>query len=331
MRGDEAGGEDARWLNAAAALAERARPLSRPNPAVGAIIVRDGIVVGHGWTQPGGRPHAEAIALEQAGEQARGATLYVTLEPCAHESERGPACSMLTAEASLARVVIGTGDPDPRTAGCGIQALRNAGIEVAAAHDRAWHRTLAGYLSRQELGRPHVTLKLATSLDGCIALPSGESRWITGPESRAHVHRERARADAILVGSNTLRTDRPQLDVRIAGLEGRSPERWVLTRGETPAEWHALPAPEGVREMNTIQYLFVEGGAGAAASFLSADLVDRLMIYRAPILLGRGQPAIADLGLSGLGEAHGRWELIDRRQLGSDTLEVYERNRCSQA
>lgn len=316
---------DARWLAAAACLAERARPLSRPNPAVGAIIVRDGIVVGRGWTQPGGRPHAEAVALEQAGDAARGATLYVTLEPCAHQSERGPACADLVAKTGLARVVIGTRDPDPRTSGGGIAALRAAGAEVALREDAASRASLAGYLMQRGAGRPFVTLKLAMSLDGCIALASGKSRWITGPEARAHGHRERARSDAILVGSGTMQADAPTLDVRLPGLEERSPQRLVLTSGAAPEGWTALPSPEAIRGITDMQYLLVEGGGGAAASFLAAELVDRLLLYRAPVLIGAGRPAVGDLGLADLGSAHGRWRLADRRQLGSDTLEVYQR------
>lgn len=320
--------EDRRWLAAAAALAERARPLSRPNPAVGAVIIRDGIVVGRGWTGPGGRPHAEAVALQQAGAAARGATLHVTLEPCAHESTRGPACADLTAAAGLKRVVIGVRDPDPRTAGRGIARLRDAGVAVDLADDPACRASLTGYLTLRTHNRPHVTLKLATSLDGCIALASGESRWITGAEARAHVHRERARADAILVGGETLRTDDPLLDVRLPGLEGRSPQRWLLTRRVAPPAWRALPSVQALIGMgNNAQYLFVEGGAGAAAAFLKADLVDRLLLYRAPILIGSGRGAVHDLGLHDLAEAHGRWQRTDRRQLGSDGLEVYERKR----
>jgi diaminohydroxyphosphoribosylaminopyrimidine deaminase/5-amino-6-(5-phosphoribosylamino)uracil reductase len=316
---------DARWLAAAACLAERARPQSRPNPAVGAVIVKGGIVVGRGWTQPGGRPHAEAVALEQAGDAARGATLYVTLEPCAHRSERGPACAGSVGRAGLARVVVGSGDPDPRTCGGGIAALRAAGTEVALCEDAASRASLAGYLMQRGHGRPFVTLKLATSLDGCIALASGESRWITGAEARAHGHRERARSNAILVGGGTMRADAPALDVRLPGLEERSPQRLVLTSGAAPRGWTALPSPEAIRGLTDMQYLLVEGGSGAAASFLAADLVDRLLLYRAPILIGAGRPAIGELGLAGLGHAHGRWSLADRRQLGSDTLEVYQR------
>lgn len=316
---------DARWLAAAACLAERARPLSRPNPAVGAVIVKDGIVVGRGWTQPGGRPHAEAVALEQAGDAARGATLYVTLEPCAHRSERGPACAELVGRAGLARVVVGTGDPDPRTCGGGIAAVRAAGTEVALREDPVSRASLAGYLMQRGTGRPFVTLKLAMSLDGCIALASGESRWITGPEARAHGHRERARSDAILIGGGTLRADSPALDVRLPGLAERSPQRLVLTSCAAPDGWTPLASPEAIHGLADVQYLLVEGGGGAAASFLAADLIDRLLLYRAPILIGAGRPAIGDLGLTGLATAHGRWRLADRRPLGSDTLEVYQR------
>lgn len=321
--------DDARWLAAAVALAERARPLSRPNPGVGAIIVKQGVVVGRGWTQPGGRPHAEAMALAQAGAAARGATAYVTLEPCAHQSTRGPSCADLLIAAGVARVVIGIADPDPRTAGAGIARLQAAGIAAACVNDPAARATLAGYLLRRSAGRPHVTLKLATSLDGRIALPSGESRWITGPAARAHVHRERARADAILVGGGTLRADAPALDVRLPGLESRSPARLVLTRGFAPEGWHALPNPQAIGDdvpgLGPMLHLFVEGGAHAAAAFLAADLVDRVLLYRAPIFIGDGHPSLGDIGLATLPQAHGRWQRIDQRQFGPDTLDILDR------
>ncbi|MBO9518081.1 MAG: bifunctional diaminohydroxyphosphoribosylaminopyrimidine deaminase/5-amino-6-(5-phosphoribosylamino)uracil reductase RibD [Porphyrobacter sp.] len=319
--------QDARWLAAAASLAERARPLSRPNPAVGAVIVRDGIVVGRGWTQFGGRPHAEAMALEQAGVKARGATLYVTLEPCAHRSDRGPACADLVAAAGLARVVAGVVDPDQRTAGAGLERLCAAGIDASCADDSTCRESLAGFLMRKTLDRPHVTLKLAMSLDGCIATASGESQWITGPEARAHAHRERARVDAILVGGGTFRADAPRLDVRLAGLESRSPAKLVLTGDDVPERWHALLDPQEIRALDQVQYLLVEGGAGAAASFLEADLVDRLMIYRGPVLLGPGLQAIGDIGLESLASAHARWRHVDSRVLGRDTLDIYQRAR----
>ena len=318
---------DARWLAAAAALAERARPLSRPNPAVGALIVQGARVVGRGWTQAGGRPHAEAVALQQAGPLAQGATLYVTLEPCAHQSQRGPSCTSLVAVSGIARVVCGVQDPDPRTAGAGIAALRAAGIDAACASDAACRASLAGYLMQRLTGRPQVTLKLALSLDGCIALADGASQWITGPQARAHCHRERGRADAIIVGGGTLRADSPRLDVRLPGLEQRSPQRLVLTGRTAPDGWTALPSPEAIATLPDVQYLFVEGGAGAAAAFLRADLVDRLLLYRAPVLIGGGLPALGDIGLASLDQAHGRWRIADWRRLGADRLEIFDRTR----
>lgn len=319
--------QDQRRLAAAASLAARAHPLSRPNPGVGAIVVRDGKVLARGWTQAGGRPHAEAVALAAAGETAKGATLYVTLEPCAHRSERGPACADLVCASRLSRVVVGCSDPDPRTAGEGIARIRAAGIACDLVPSPACEASLSGYLTRARLGRPEITLKLAMSLDGCIALASGESQWITGEAARAHTHATRARADAILVGGGTLRTDAPKLDVRLPGLADRSPERWVLTRGAAPEGWRSLSSPEAVHQMDGVQHLFVEGGAGAASAFLAADLVDRILLYRAPIVIGAGRSAIGDIGLASLAPAHGCWRMDDRRQLGSDTLEVYARHR----
>ncbi len=321
--------QDTRWQAAAASLAARARPLSRPNPAVGAIVVNQARVVGRGWTGAGGRPHAEAVALAAAGEAACGGTLYVTLEPCAHMSPRGPACADLVAASGLARVVVGCEDPDPRTAGQGLARIRAAGIKAELKPCAASRNSLAGYLILRRLGRPCVTLKLALSLDGCIAMADGQSQWITGPQARAHGHAMRAESDAIVVGGATLRADAPRLDVRLPGLEARSPERWVLSRGEVPDGWRRLAAPEEISAMDGVQYLLVEGGAGAAAAFLAAGLVDRLMIYRAPILIGGGKAGLGDIGLKSLADAHGQWRMTDRRVLGSDTLEVYERALCS--
>ena len=228
-------------------------------------------------------------------------------------------------------MVIGCEDPDPRTAGAGIARLRAAGKAVDLLLSPEAEASLAGYLSLRRRGRPHVTFKLATSLDGCIALASGESQWITGEPARMHGHAERARCDAILVGGETLRADAPRLDVRLPGLAHRSPRRLVLTRGAAPEGWTALPAPEAITGLADTQYLLIEGGAGAAAAFLRADLVDRLLVYRAPVVIGGGKACIADIGLTALGEAHGRWRLADRRRLGSDALEVYERAPCSPA
>jgi len=313
-------------MGAALALATRGVGRTAPNPPVGCLIIKEDKVVGRGWTQPGGRPHAEAMALVQAGDAARGATAYVTLEPCAHVSERGPACAELLASSGVARVVIALGDPDPRTDGAGIARLQAAGIETRLGAGGAHaERVMAGFLKRRRTGGPHVTLKLATSLDGRIATAGGQSRWITGPESRAHAHLERARCELIVVGRGTLEADDPGLDVRLPGLEDRSPQRAVLTTGTAPDGWILLAKPEDVSAIEKVDHVLVEGGAGTAAAFLRADLVDRLLLYRAPILIGTGRDAIGDLGLSNLSEAHGRWRPIDTRQLGSDRLDVYER------
>jgi diaminohydroxyphosphoribosylaminopyrimidine deaminase/5-amino-6-(5-phosphoribosylamino)uracil reductase len=284
-------------------------------------------VVGRGHTGEGGRPHAEAIALAEAGAAARGATAYVTLEPCAHESPRGPACADLLIAAGVVRVVAALTDPDPRTAGQGLERLRSAGIAVSERPGAAAAVAAEGFLMRQQRGRPHVTLKLATSLDGRIALPSGESRWITGPEARAHGHLMRARSEAVLVGRGTFDADQPRLDVRLPGLEERAPRRLLLTAGAAPEGWEAIAAPDAIAGLAGVDHLLVEGGAGAAAAFLAADLVDRLLIYRAPILLGAGPACIGDIGLASLAEAHGRWRPVGARRLGSDRLEVYHRRR----
>ena len=318
---------DRDWLDAAARLAARGRPGSAPNPAVGCIVVGHGKVVGRGWTQTDGRPHAEAVALEQAGEAARGATVYVTLEPCAHRSERGPACVDLLVKAEPARVVIGMRDPDPRTDGAGAGMLAKAGIAVDWLKSLAVEESLAGFLARQRHDRPHVTLKLALSLDGRIAMTDGSSRWITGDIARAHVHSRRAMSDAILVGGGTWRADKPRLDVRLPGLEERSPARVVLTRGVPIDGARIINRPEQIAQLDGVQYLYVEGGAEAAASFLREELVDRLDIYRAPIVIGDGRPALGDIGLFDLADAHGRWRMSERRQLGSDTYEAYSRTR----
>ena len=318
---------DDRWMSAAAALGERGRGRTAPNPCVGCLIVRDGKLVGRGWTQPGGRPHAEAIALAEAGGEAPGATAYVTLEPCA-EPGRGPACADELIRAGVSRVVVAIRDPYPAVDGKGFDKLRAAGIAVEIGPGAAEaERTMAGFLIRHRLGRPFVTLKLAMSLDGKIAPASGPSRWITGEDARAHAHLERARADMILVGRGTLEADAPKLDVRLEGLEDRSPRRAVLTTGDAPDGWEKVASPHAISELERVNDLLVEGGAGAASAFLAADLVDRLLIYRAPILIGEGKSGLGDIGLSSIADAHGRWRLEDSRMLGIDRLEVYVRQR----
>lgn len=283
-------------------------------------------MIGKGSTAAGGRPHAEAVALDQAGKRAKGATVYVTLEPCAHQSPRGPACTDLLLAAKPERVVIAMKDPDPRTCGKGIRRLRAAGIEVSLGVGRqAAKRSLAGWLMRLELGRPRITLKLALSIDGKIALPSGESKWITGEDARRDVHLERAHSDMILVGRGTYMADRPQLDVRLPGLEERSPRRALLTRGGAVDGWEILKNPDDVYRLHDVNDLLVEGGSSTATAFLTEDLVDRILIYRAPIIVGEGKSSFGYVGLDAIADAHGRWRLVDERRLGVDRLEVYER------
>ena len=313
-------------MSAALALGTRGRGRSAPNPNVGCVIVSAGRVVGRGWTQPGGRPHAEAMALTEAGAKSRGATVYTTLEPCAHISPRGPACSDLLQLAGAARVVAALLDPDPRTDGSGIARLRDAGITVDIGVRAAEARqTMAGFLTRRAFGRPHVTLKLALSLDGAMAMGSGASKWITGPEARAHAHLERARHEAILVGRGTADADDPMLDVRLAGLQARAPRRVVLSQTDRDG-WERIAAPSDIASLDGVDHLLVEGGPTTAAAFLTDDLVDRLLLYRAPILIGGGR-TLPDIDLTDLTVARARWTLTDTRSLGSDRLEVYERVR----
>jgi diaminohydroxyphosphoribosylaminopyrimidine deaminase/5-amino-6-(5-phosphoribosylamino)uracil reductase len=310
----------------AARLGQAARGRTAPNPNVGCVIVgADDQLVASGATAPGGRPHAEAVALAAAGEAARGPTLYTTLEPCAHPSDRGPTCAALIPAAGISRVVIGLEDPDPRTAGEGIAMLRAAGVTVDLVDSPDAGDSLSGYLTRVTLGRPRITLKLALSIDGKIALPSGESKWITGEDARAHVHLERAHSDMILVGRGTYLADSPSLDVRLPGLEMWSPRRALLTRGEAVEGWETLSSPQDVFRLHDVNDLLVEGGSGAATAFLAADLVDRILIYRAPILVGAGKSSFGYIGLDAIVDAHGRWRAADGAKLGVDRLEIYDK------
>jgi len=254
------------------ALALAARGLGRvsPNPAVGCVIV-DGEdrVVGRGCTQPGGRPHAETVALAQAGKAARGATAYVTLEPCAHHGQTPP-CADALVQAGVRRVVAAAEDPDPRVNGGGLNRLRNAGIEVSVGVLKSDALQLnEGFIRRIRDGRPLVTLKIAQSLDGRTALASGESKWITGEEARTFGHFLRATHDAILVGSGTVLVDDPMLDCRIAGLEDRSPLRVILdTQGRLAA---ASKIAQSAKALPTM--LFTANSVRADLSDLGVEIV----------------------------------------------------------
>jgi diaminohydroxyphosphoribosylaminopyrimidine deaminase/5-amino-6-(5-phosphoribosylamino)uracil reductase len=221
---------DQNAMRAALSLARRGLGTVWPNPSVGCVIVKEGRVAGRGWTQPGGRPHGETEALRRAGEAARGATAYVTLEPCCHWGQTPPCVDALIA-AGVRHVVVALEDPDPRVAGKGLRRLRSAGLEVETGLDAAEAAEInAGFLCRLRLGRPLVTLKLATTLDGRIATRFGESQWITGPPARERAHALRAVHDAIMVGTGTVLADNPQLTCRLPGLGHRSPVRVVIDR-----------------------------------------------------------------------------------------------------
>ncbi|MCZ0962294.1 bifunctional diaminohydroxyphosphoribosylaminopyrimidine deaminase/5-amino-6-(5-phosphoribosylamino)uracil reductase RibD [Paracoccus benzoatiresistens] len=308
-----------------------------PNPAVGCVILQGGRVVGRGWTQPGGRPHAERMALDQAGPLARGATAYVTLEPCAHHGKTPPCAEGLVA-AGVARVVSAMTDPDPRVAGRGHRILRNAGIAVTEGVREAEARDLqAGFLSRVQKGQPFVTLKLATSFDGRIATPGGESQWITGPEARLHVHAMRMAHDAVMVGGNTAHADRPSLNVR--GLTTpRQPVRVVLSSRplpDLPPEgpmhgplWQIdAPPAQALAQLaeRGVTRVFCEGGGLLAASLLHAGLVDQIVGYTAGVTLGGdGLPAVGPMRLDRLADAP-RFALAESRRIGADLFHRWRR------
>lgn len=275
-------------MNRALELAERGRGTTSPNPVVGAVIVRGDRVVGEGWHERPGEAHAEVRALEAAGDDARGATMYVTLEPCSHHG-RTPPCADAIVAAGVERVVVGTGDPNPEVDGAGVARLRAAGVEVEVEDSFAARAANAGYLSVHRRGRPWVILKLATTLDGGLAVPG--RRWVTGDASRRRVHELRARVDAVAVGMGTVRTDAPRLDARGVNAP-RQPRRLAFGKGPLPAgselELRSGALEPELRELAVegVQTLLVEGGAQLAASFLDGDLVDELRWFMAPVIGG---------------------------------------------
>ncbi|MCB1497287.1 MAG: bifunctional diaminohydroxyphosphoribosylaminopyrimidine deaminase/5-amino-6-(5-phosphoribosylamino)uracil reductase RibD [Bauldia sp.] len=364
---------DRRLMAAALRIGRRNLGRTHPNPAVGAIVARveDGnaIVVGRGWTAPGGRPHAETVALEQAGEAARGATVYVTLEPCAHDGKTPPCASALKS-AGVARVVMAIEDPDPRVAGKGRAMLEEAGITVDSGvlADVA-RRDHAGHISRVTRGRPQVTLKLAVSADGMIGRREGERMMITGKPALTAVQTMRAESDAVMIGIGTVLVDDPRLTVRLPGLEPRSPMRIVLdpsarlpldtklvtTAGDVPvlvvvgpaagADAKAALTAAGVKVIETtdgpnglnlpealaelaregLTRILVEGGARVAASLLADDLLDEIILFRAPVVVGPdGVRALEGYALSAI-ERSPRFRQIDAAIVGDDQMRRYVR------
>jgi len=361
-------------MQAALGLARRGLGNVAPNPAVGCVLVLNNKVVGRGWTQPGGRPHAETQAILQAGDLAAGATACVTLEPCAHHGETPPCAEALIA-AGVKRVVVACEDPDPRVDGGGIQALKAAGIDVTTGVMKTDAIGLnQGFFERVKSGRPMVTVKTATTLDGQIATHAGDSQWITGPIARAHSHGLRATHDAVLIGSGTARTDDPHLTCRLPGMADRSPTRvvidgrlstpltaglvatateiptWLITLEDTDrnrrdaytaagvdiievgADSGGRPSiPEALKALGTrgITRLLVEAGGRVVAGLFRAGMVDRLVWYHAPLVIGGdGMSAAAAFGVDTLAEAP-----IFRRTncvtVGPDLMETYEVSRIS--
>ncbi len=360
---------DRHFMRAAIAASQRCQGTTWPNPSVGCVIVADGRIIGQGTTAPGGRPHAETQALAMAGGAARGATAYVTLEPCAHHGQTPPCAEALIA-AGIARVVIGCGDPYAQVNGAGVAKLRAAGIAVSeGVEHQAAAASLAPFLTRVRFGRPLITLKLAATLDGRIATAGGESQWITGDAARAQVHAERGRHDAVMVGGATARADNPDLTCRLPGFAPRPTVRivwdsfarlplthrlvstaqttptWLLHSAAAPAaalaalqsagvrlfaipgEPGALNPAAGLRALGDggLTSVFVEGGGRLAASLLAADLVDRLVWFSAPVVLGAdGLPGIGPLGVATLATMP-RFRRLAISPVGADLMAVFER------
>lgn len=322
--------DDTRHMGHALRLARRGLGNVWPNPAVGCVLVQGRRVVGRGWTQPGGRPHAERMALDAGGEAARGSTAYVTLEPCAHHG-RTPPCAEALIAAGVVRVVSALTDPDPRVAGRGHAMLRAQGVavteNVCALEAADLQR---GFLSRVTRGRPMVTLKLASSFDGRIATAGGESRWITGPAARRHVHMLRLMHDAVMIGAGTARADLPALNVRGFGAV-RQPVRVVVGRGAIPdlpredvdhgplmVLSGPLPAALETLARRGLTRVLCEGGGQLAAALLAEGLVDQLVCYTAGMVLGAdGRPAVGPLGFQALSGAP-RFRLVESRAIGGD-------------
>ena len=314
-------------MERALALAERGRGTTHPNPVVGAVLVRDGEAVGEGWHERAGGPHAEIVALEAAGEAARDATLYVTLEPCAHHG-RTPPCSDGIAAAGVARVVYGVGDPNPEVGGEGLARLRDAGISADAAEpdlaERARRQNEAWrvWIAKK---RPFVTYKAAMTLDGRLAASGGDARWVSGAESRRRVHELRAASDAVAVGTGTVRAENPALTARDVGAT-RQPRRLAFGSGPLPEESELElvegPLPDALAKLGQegVQSLLLEGGPTLAGAFLRQGLIDKVVLFLAPKVIGGDDapPLFAGPGAPTLAEAIG----LDQLEVGRSGEDV---------
>jgi diaminohydroxyphosphoribosylaminopyrimidine deaminase / 5-amino-6-(5-phosphoribosylamino)uracil reductase len=298
------------YFERALELAERGRGKVEDHPLVGAVVVRDGAVVGEGWYEYANVEHAEAIALAQAGERARGSTLYVTLEPCNHHG-RTPPCSLAVIGAGIAHVVIGARDPNPKAAG-GIETLLDAGVTVELLDDRRALAQNEAWRTWTALGRPFVTYKVAVSLDGRVLVPG--RRWVSGEESRRRVHELRADSDAVAVGMGTVRADRPRLDAR-GVVAARQPRRLAFGHGESDElEVRSGPLDAELRALaaDGVQSLLLEGGPTLATAFLRAGLIDKLLVFVAPVISGAGKRWIGDVPLA--------LEHVTATRIGEDVL-----------
>jgi diaminohydroxyphosphoribosylaminopyrimidine deaminase/5-amino-6-(5-phosphoribosylamino)uracil reductase len=316
------------FLELALELAERGRGTTKPNPIVGAVLVRDGEVVGRGWHERAGGAHAEIVALDVAGDAARGATLYTTLEPCAHYG-RTPPCVDAIVAAGVSTVVAAAGDPNPKTDGRGFEGLRAAGIDVEVADGAAAlraRRQNEAYRTWITKGRPFVTYKAAMTLDGRLAAAGGDARWVSGEESRRLVHELRAASDAVAVGMGTVEADDPALTARDIGAV-EQPRRLAFGSGPLPEgselELVAGPLDEELARLaeEEVQSLLLEGGPTLAGAFLRGDLIDKLVLFVAPKLVGGDDapPLFAGAGMRALADAI-PVSSLDVSRVGTDLL-----------
>lgn len=322
-------------MRRALALAERGRGTVSPNPLVGCVVVRDGVAVGEGFHARAGEAHAEVAALAEAGRQAAGSTVYVTLEPCVHRGRTGP-CTSALIDAGVRRVVTALADPNPDAAG-GAERLRAAGIDVdvgVCAEDAARQNEV--FVHTVARGRPFVIAKAAISLDGRIAAADGSSQWLTGEATRGRAHALRAEVDAVLVGSGTVLADDPALTVRVDDYRGSAPLRVVVDRrGRVPPDARMLDdrAPSLVLATDVagtlaelwqrqVHSVLVEGGATLLSAFLTAGCVDKLVLHIAPVLLGAAGRPVAENGPATLDDAS-RWGLETLERVGDDVVAVY--------